>query len=281
MNEIIPYKCLKIYTPTPSGDAGRMINDNFIIIADAIENAVLSGISGTSGASGTSVNSESIPQPRILLDSTTLSKVHFLNRPSGSSVLVYKYTKNRAGQHIKGVMRSRTYTAYAASTTSVDIEDIPGSYAIPMPIDGVTFTGSDVGKMILFKDQGNTSNHLYFITGTADGLVIVTPTNFQLEKSSTFITNGTANANTTWLCTDEVTRTFVELVQSGRTTYSNRIGKRYRLVSNVGEIDDWDAAGLYVNMGKVKSYMFAYSINDTQGPMSTRMILMDGVKWRF
>lgn len=235
-----------------------------------------------------------LPSPQMRLDSTSPTKLHFINRPEGATVAVYKYTKNRAGKHIKKIRWNRTYTVVAASTEQLNLADFSTeehpdwNEAFATPIDGVTFSEGDIDKCILYKDSISGTNQVYRIIALAESLgvqyAVVSNTHMNPQNSAVVVSGGTVNANTIWLCvgTDPVEYQNNSVVN--RTVYSDRIGKRYRLVTDAGAVNNWDAAGVFPRLGKVKAYRFAYVMNDATGPMSQTMWLLhseDISKWRF
>lgn len=280
MSEIIPYKCLRIYSPTPSGDAGRMINDNFIIIADAIEGGI-SGFSGTSGLSGASNSSVPLPPPILRLDSYTLTKIHFSNRPVGASVLAFKYTSHISGPHIRGIRQNRLYHVYLASTAHVEIY----ANVITNAIDGVTITSADINKYILLKNQNNVSeNYIYSISGVDESGVTISNPYVNTVKAGAHVLSGITNSNSIFVANGQ---NWIELETSGNRVYSVRMGKGFRQAANLGAVDSWDAVNFYETMGKCGSYVFSYFVDSSNvvGPLS-QIVRFNGYtgqtkRWRF
>lgn len=216
--------------------------------------AGFSGYSGRSGYSGAGISTLP-PIPQL---SGNVTQLRFLNRPNGCNVNVYKYTKYVSGPHLYRIRNKRITSVVAASTSN-----FADPTTLPLTIDGVAL---EVGDVVLLKDQTSTSENDTYVVDTIDTAAHMSryAVVWNAERIGVYVLGGTINEDTAWI--PDGTNWFSQgdpvifetPEDAGVTRYSNRLGKRWRFVANLGQIDEWTPTDYYSTNVSSSQYYFRY-----------------------
>lgn len=254
MYSINNYKNLKIVSPTPASEGGQALNDNFIYIADLLEN----GVSGTV-----------IDAPNIKLDNYNKYLIYFTDRPTGATVRMYKKTRYKKGPHVKGIKASKSFEVVAASTENIDINSTLTS------IDGYTLQNSDINNYVLLKNQNDIiENGVYKILDNFNIEILKTSNNVKRDfsKSAVLVLKGN-QINTLWIGSGSTDNCSFDLIENtDRERLPNRQGKRVRYIEDLGAIDQLDILAYWKSFlinptanTRRTVYYFAYYKGNSQG----------------
>lgn len=232
-------------------------------------NDVYHGPAGPPGEQGPTSSGNILQPPALRLDRYNRFLVHFDNRPTGATVVMYKYTHKKEGAHVRGYKNG--YFALVAPPNNQDLN------ALSTTMDGYTFVDpDDLNKYILLMFQSDSGqNGIYKIDSFNAGVPSLSGP--ILRNMAVKVLNGT-NVGT-WLSPDG-NGVFDTVANLGATQYTDHLGRRWKMVADLGAIDEfniWDFwQALNINIDQVASsgqYYFVYSQDNTEGIPSQNIYL--------
>lgn len=205
--------------------------------------------------------------PALRLDNYNKALIYFDNRPTGATVVMYKYTNKKASPHVKGYKKQ--FFALVSPSSNQDINSIPST------LDGYTFDDpGDLYKYILLMNQDNSAeNGVYRIESFNAGAPVITGY-IQGQSFAVKVQNG-SNVDT-WVTGDGLS--YQTATAAGATVYTDRGGRRWRMVTDLGQVDSfnvynyWHALNLTADIPYSNGeYYFVYKQDNVEGIPSQKV----------